>query len=647
MRLKARHRLLKNFCFALLSSLLTFTLSVNTSFADANLFSLYTWEISNTKPVFMVAGYEGKNLGVTITDANPDDINFFLYFHNSIDSNLFTNGSRRPLARIKIFKNAIPPSLGGNYGDVWLDSPGTQYNGSTPISSIATAYTNSVDGPNGNRVSLSSCNPKTWMDSSASRNFIVFQISRNCAGIGDGFYAVAYIDSDASNGVEPFSNGVDYKYVPERAVYFDIKSVARAPKKDQIVTFSPQSNVLISASQIIVNATSSANLPINYSTATPSICAFTSATSTTLKILNTGKCSIDAVASGNGLYNDSARVFLSFNINPIKVSQVVTINQLQSVAINDVKALVVVSSSTSGTVPTLSVPSTKTVCNFQDSQNPKTLTLLSAGTCTVEAKVPESELYLGSAIASMTFTVTFNKGVQNLSVSKVETTSLDLKQLNLLYSSSSGVIPFFSTPNSSNVCRFLNSSNPATLSLLNSGTCVVEGYLPETNLFLPSQKVLISFEILPVKKNQQIYFNRPEKTNVGTTVLLDIYSDAALPITLESTTPNICRFLNSYSPKEITFVSTGTCGITVSQSGNSIFNPTGNLQTTLLVTQAEKPTPTPTKKSTPTPTPTPTKKSTPTPKKTIVITTTSTAKPKASALPSTSSCPKIGSCTKK
>jgi hypothetical protein len=631
----------------------------------AVVYSLFSWEIANKTPTLGVAGYEARSVGVIVDDADIDTIKFYVSFYNSISSSLFANSSRAPLVRVKVFRTVTSSQYGRTLGDIWIESPGTSYNGSTPITAKATGYRLEGD-QNSGRVDLAKCRPQTWIENKVFPYAIGFSISRLCSNIGNVFSIIGYVDSDVNN-----SEGYpDFQWVPERSLNINLSSIPAPAKKAQTVTLSQQSNVSLAVGRIVVNATSSAGLPVLYSTSGAN-CRFENATSTTLLLTSIGQCTVSAYAEGDNEFNRSAVAQMSFAIEQVRNAQQVTVDPMSTRTVGE--QVTVFAKSTSGINPIYSVPQTTSICKFLDATKPNTLTLLAAGTCTFETYAPESASFTASPRVATSFTVQ-NLAQQTFTISQLKSIPFENGGTALTVYSSSGRrilssvttsvcrVPDESSPNvtfiSSGTCTIdgyapasgsydrsptvrmsftilpkkspqrllinqlgtvplnqnvvqlgvnsdsgqwvLNSGTPNvcdlyssnTVQLYDAGTCVINGYAPETNQYLASPQIQMSFQVVIIRVNRNISVTVPSSAKVGDLVDIEISSDSDDLPALTITTPKICNVPSYDSPYQMKMIAAGTCKFTLDIEGDRLYFPY-NLVKTLKV--AAKPTPTPTK----------------------------------------------------
>jgi hypothetical protein len=84
----------------------------------------------------------------------------------------------------------------------------------------------------------------------------------------------------------------------------------------QTITFPDLSPITLGGAAPTLSATASSNLTVAYTSATTSICTVTG---TTITVLTTGTCTINANQAGNGTYAAAAQVQKSFVISPVPV----------------------------------------------------------------------------------------------------------------------------------------------------------------------------------------------------------------------------------------------------------------------------------------------------------------------------------------
>ncbi len=83
-------------------------------------------------------------------------------------------------------------------------------------------------------------------------------------------------------------------------------------KGSQVITFGSLADKILADSPVTVGATASSGLAVSFSSSTPAVCTVAG---TSVTLLSTGLCTIDANQSGNTNWNAAPQVSQSFNVN--------------------------------------------------------------------------------------------------------------------------------------------------------------------------------------------------------------------------------------------------------------------------------------------------------------------------------------------
>lgn len=380
----------KKLAFMILS---VFLLSTNEApvFADSPLLSAYSVE-DRKQPTDMNYRYDLMGLSVTIMQSNPLDILIKVNFASALAPNAFvySNGVK-PMLRVKILNNLTV--FKGEAGYLWLDAPtDVPYQGSTQINAVASVYADPKLGPTGGRKSLSNCNPKTWMDSGASSNWVMFSIDRNCADIADMFWVTAFLDSDSYNSV--YMN--DFKYAPVDPLYIDTRGFPRpAKKKEQKLSFSAVGNQSMENPQVVTSVTSTEpGVPITVLSFTGTVCRIASQNNNqvTVQLLTSGTCTLDAYSPGSSTVNSSSHYQQSFYIAPIVMkNQEIYWDEPYDVMVGDEDFDLYIY--TSAKLPVTVTSQSPSVCQFWDASNPSMVTIIGAGYCQLTVSQAGNERY--------------------------------------------------------------------------------------------------------------------------------------------------------------------------------------------------------------------------------------------------------------
>ncbi|HUI49489.1 MAG TPA: N,N-dimethylformamidase beta subunit family domain-containing protein, partial [Acidimicrobiia bacterium] len=147
-------------------------------------------------------------------------------------------------------------------------------------------------------------------------------------------------------------------------------------KSNQTITFGALPNATLAQSPVTVSATASSGLPVTFSSVTAGVCTVAGSTVT---LLATGTCTIQADQAGNGTYNPAPAVQQSFTVLPTKSDQTITFGALADTPITQ-SPVTVGATATSGLAVSFS-STTAAVCTVTGTS----VTLLTTGTCTIQA----------------------------------------------------------------------------------------------------------------------------------------------------------------------------------------------------------------------------------------------------------------------
>ncbi len=132
--------------------------------------------------------------------------------------------------------------------------------------------------------------------------------------------------------------------------------------------------------------------------------------------------------------------------------------------------------------------------------------------------------------------------------------------LSLSATASSGLTVSYSTSTGS-VCTL----SGTTLTFIASGTCSVKASQAGNSIYAAATNVTRSITVNSVP--QTITFNQPPVQTVGSTYVLTATASSWLSVEYTTSTPSICTLSGS----TLSFVAAGTCTVTASQSGSSVY----------------------------------------------------------------------------
>jgi hypothetical protein len=180
---------------------------------------------------------------------------------------------------------------------------------------------------------------------------------------------------------------------------------------------------------------------------------------TTVTLVAAGACTIQASQAGNADYTAAATITHSFTVH--REAQTITFATIPTKTYGEAPFTVSATASSGLTVSFAST--TPLVCTVSDT----TVTLVAAGTCTIEASQAGNADYTAATTVSRSFKV--NKEAQTITFTAPQATSLSAKKVSLSATASSGLTVSFASTTST-VCTV----SDTTVTLVKAGTCAIE-----------------------------------------------------------------------------------------------------------------------------------------------------------------------------
>jgi uncharacterized protein (TIGR03437 family) len=174
-------------------------------------------------------------------------------------------------------------------------------------------------------------------------------------------------------------------------------TVTAAPLTAQTITFNPLANQTLGAAPFTITATATSNLPVSFLSVTPFVCAVNG---TQVTVLAVGTCTIQANQGGNGSYAGAPAVQQSFMVTATPLTaQTIAFGALPNQALG--AAPFTIAATASSGLPVSFASMTISACSVSGS----TVTLLAAGTCTIEANQAGNATYAPADPVDQSFTV--------------------------------------------------------------------------------------------------------------------------------------------------------------------------------------------------------------------------------------------------
>ncbi len=330
-------------------------------------------------------------------------------------------------------------------------------------------------------------------------------------------------------------------------------SICVTGSNPQTITFPQPADIGLSSGTATLTATSDSSLTVTYTSTTTSVCTVSGSTVT---LLTAGTCTIDGDQAGDSTYAPATRVARSFAVTGIP--QTVTFGQPSDV---NLAAGTATLSATSDSGLTVTYTSTTTsVCTVSSS----TVTLLTPGTCTIEADQAGNGTYAAASTLTHSFAVT--PIAQAITFTQPVDTDVSAGPVALTATSDSGLTVTF-TSSTTSVCTVSGSS----VTLLTTGICSIDGDQAGDATRAAAPTITRSFNVTGGSSSsvaQTIAFTQPADTDVAAgTVTLAATSDSGLTVTYTSGTLAVC----TVSGSTVTLLTSGTCTIDADQAGNGTY----------------------------------------------------------------------------
>jgi hypothetical protein len=333
--------------------------------------------------------------------------------------------------------------------------------------------------------------------------------------------------------------------------------------RQQTITFSPPASITYAPS-IILSASASSGLTVDFSSATPAVCTVSVRT---LTLISVGECVVKASQTGNNQFLPAANIDRSIAIS--KAPQTITFRNPIS-ATSTVDNTVWMSNVTSSSGLDIEYQSlTGSICNILTLNGLTYVKTYFEGTCRIVVRQSGNAMYEpansieksisvskwpGSVLFETQPTVLFRT---HITTSKIRVTVLGGGDADLI-------------SNTLSVCSVTPVvNNSATLNLVSLGKCSLTASHPGNYKYTAASPKTLSFDI---RTYQSITFDpKREFTFFDPPYLLEASSSSGLPVTFSSSPSNVC----SVSGNLLTFLPatkmSGECNVTASVGGYPLY----------------------------------------------------------------------------
>ena len=314
----------------------------------------------------------------------------------------------------------------------------------------------------------------------------------------------------------------------------------------QTITFGSLTNQALGTAPFTLSATATSGLVVSFASTTSAVCTVSVATVT---LVSVGPCTIQATQAGSTTYAAATPVNQSFQVT--QESQTITFGTLANQSFGT-PPFTVGATASSG-LPVGFASTTSAVCTVSGA----TVTLVSVGTCTIQATQAGSSNYIAATSVNQSFQVT--QGSQTITFGALANRSFVTPPFPVSATASSGLpVGFAST--TSTVCTL----SGMTVTLVSVGTCSIIAYQAGNTNYAAALSVFQSFQV--TQGGQTINFNTLANQALGTAPFtLNATASSALAVGFASTTSAVC----TVSGATVTLLAVGTCTIIAYQAGNT------------------------------------------------------------------------------
>jgi len=318
---------------------------------------------------------------------------------------------------------------------------------------------------------------------------------------------------------------------------------------NQTIIFAAVGSQTVGAT-VGLSATASSGLPVTFSSETQSVCTVSGTTAT---MIAEGTCTIEAEQAGNVEYPPAAAVSQNITVNG--KSQTISFANPGTQTMGT--AVPALSATASSGLPVSFASQTAAVCMVSGT----TVTLLTAGTCSIQATQAGNTTYAAATPVTQSFTVNAALLAQTITFNNPGAQRAGTP-LTLVATASSGLPVSFASLTTA-VCTV----SGTTATFLTAGTCSIQATQAGNATYAPATPVTQSFTVNASLLSQTITFNNPGTQAVGTPLTLVATASSGLPVSFASLTTAVC----TVSGTTATFLTAGTCSIQATQAGNATY----------------------------------------------------------------------------
>lgn len=318
----------------------------------------------------------------------------------------------------------------------------------------------------------------------------------------------------------------------------------------QRVTFTLPGEKTFGDPPVGLAALATSGLPVTFTSLTPLVCTVSSGA---LTLIGAGACTVRADQSGNATFAAAAPVLNTIAVATARQEITFVSPGRQTLGTGPVA---LTASSTSGLLVSFT-STTPAVCAAIGTS----VSLLSAGFCTVQASQPGDVNHSAADLVLHTFEVEAGLQAQSIVFASPGNQTLATPPAPLSATATSG-LPVTLTSMTPGVCTV----DGTALTLLTAGVCTTAASQGGSTTFAAAEVVMQSVTVSLA--SQAIVFTGPRNQTLGTPPpALSATASSGLPVSFSSTTPAVCTVAGT----TLALLATGTCAIQADQAGNATY----------------------------------------------------------------------------
>ena len=315
---------------------------------------------------------------------------------------------------------------------------------------------------------------------------------------------------------------------------------------------------LAAGSKEVIIASASSGLPVTSTTLTPTVCSVgKDMGGPIVTALTMGTCTVEATQAGNATYAAATPVDRSFTVSG--KSQSIAFAALSSQTLGAAPFTIGATASSGLTVSFAST--TPAVCTVSGT----TVTLVSTGTCTIQATQAGDTKWLAAAPVNQSFTVTAAPlTAQTITFNALPDQTLGAAPFTISATATSGLpVSFLS------ITPLVCAVNGMQVTLLAAGTCTIQANQGGNGSYAGAPAVQQSFTVTatPLTAQTIAFGALPNQTFGAAPFTIAATATSNLPVSFSSLTPSIC----TVSGSTVTLLAVGTCTIEADQAGNATY----------------------------------------------------------------------------